>query len=132
VRHTPAVLALALVACLGEGDESARTPARQLATAAPVVIVADTLTMGPGDSRVYELVPGRYEIRVTAPTPPGEPQAIDLAAELKCVPDRQDRDLIHCLVRMTTPMVLRHTGVLVPTPRRSVIITIVRVAPVTS
>lgn len=90
-------------------------------------IAADTVWLGPGEARAWELAAGRYEISVHAPTPPGEPQALDLVADLKCAPDGRDADLIHCLIRVPTRLVLRHSGIHTATPRRRAVVSILRV-----
>lgn len=90
-------------------------------------VANDTLWLGPGDVRAWNLGPGDYQITVHAPPPPGEPQVIDLAAELVCAPDHRDHDTIHCRVREPTRLVLKHSGVRSATPRRQVAVTILRV-----
>ena len=90
-------------------------------------VANDTLSLGPGEVRAWNLAPGNYQITVHAPPPAGEPQVIDLAAELVCAPDGFDHDTIHCLVREPTRLVLKHNGVRSATPRRQVVVTILRV-----
>ena len=74
-------------------------------------IFADSVWLSPGQVRAWELQPSWYRITVDAKAPPGEPQPLELAADLICVPDsRGPKETIACRVRQNTRVLLRHTG----------------------
>lgn len=74
-------------------------------------IFADSVRLSPGEVRAWELRPGWYRITVDATPFPGEPQTLELGAELLCVPEANDRKTIACRVQRNTRIILRHTGV---------------------
>jgi hypothetical protein len=75
-------------------------------------IFSDSVWLGVGEVRAWELRPGWYHITVDAKAPPGQPQPLELAADLICVPDsRGPRETIVCRVRQNTRILLRHNGV---------------------
>ncbi len=75
-------------------------------------IFSDSVWLGPGEVRAWELRPGWHHITVDATAPPGQPQPLELAADLICVPDaRGPKETIICRVRQNTRILLRHTGV---------------------
>lgn len=74
-------------------------------------IAEDSVWLSRGQVRAWELRPGMYRITVDAKAPPGEPQPLELAADLLCAPDsRAPRETISCRVRQNTRMLLRHKG----------------------
>lgn len=90
-------------------------------------IFADTVRLLPGQVRAWDLRPGWHRITVTTDTRPDEPQRLELAADLLCVPDsRGPHETIVCRVRQNTRMLLRHTGVGDPTDAASAVVTILR------
>jgi hypothetical protein len=75
-------------------------------------VFADSVWLSPGQVRAWDLRPGWHRITVDANAPPGEPQPLELAADLICVPDaRGPKETIICRVRQNTRVLLRHTGV---------------------
>jgi hypothetical protein len=74
-------------------------------------VFADSVWLGPGEVRAWELQPSWYRITVDAQPFPGEPQTLELGADLICVPESQDPKTIACRVRENTRVILRHTGV---------------------
>lgn len=132
------------VACLGAlaawvvgcgGAEATRGDAAAVASApsAPVVaeeeerIFSDTVRLLPGQVHAWDLRPGWHRITVATDTRPGEPQRLELVADLRCVPDaRGRRETIVCRVRQNTRMLIRHTGVGDRTDAASAVVTILR------
>lgn len=78
-------------------------------------VFADSVWLGPGEVRAWELRPGWYRISVDNPVPAGEPRTLELGADLICVPQRAAVETIACRVTQPTRIILRHTGV---SPRR--------------
>lgn len=75
-------------------------------------VFADSVWLSRGQVRAWDLRPGWHRITVDAKAPPGEPQPLELAADLICVPDaRGPKETITCRVRQNTRVILRHTGV---------------------
>jgi hypothetical protein len=75
-------------------------------------VFSDSVWLSRGQVRAWELKPSWYRITVDAKAPPGEPQLLELAADLICVPDRRGpSETIVCRVRQNTRILLRHTGV---------------------
>lgn len=134
------------VACLGAlalaagvvgcgGAEATRGDAAAVASAPSASVVAeeeerifsDTVRLLPGQVRAWDLRPGWHRITVATDTRPGEPQRLELAADLRCVPDaRGPRETIVCRVRQNTRMLIRHTGVGDRTDAASAVVTILR------
>ncbi len=74
-------------------------------------IARDSVWLGPGEVRAWELRPGWHRITVQNEVRPGEARALELAADLLCVPDRAEPDeTIACRVTQPTRVLLRHTG----------------------
>ncbi len=90
-------------------------------------VFSDSVWLSPGQVRAWELKPGWHRITVDAKAPRGEPQPLELAADLICVPDsRGPKETIVCNVRRNTRILLRHTSVgRVPT-RAVAVVTILR------
>lgn len=75
-------------------------------------VFSDSVWLSRGQVRAWELRPGWYHITVDAKAAPSEPQPLELAADLICVPDRRGpSETIVCRVRQNTRILLRHTGV---------------------
>ena len=75
-------------------------------------VFSDSIWLDRGQVRAWDLRPGWHRITVDAQAPPGEPQPLELAADLICVPDaRGPKETIICRVRQNTRVLLRHTGV---------------------
>lgn len=75
-------------------------------------IVRDSVWLAPGEMRAWELRPGWHRITVENAVRPGEARALELAADLICVPDRTEpAETIACRVTQPTRVLLRHTGV---------------------
>lgn len=90
-------------------------------------IFADSVWLGRGEVRAWDLRPGWHRITVDAKAPPGEPQPLELAADLICVPDsRGPRETIVCRVRQNTRILLRHTGAGRGSGRSLAVVTILR------
>ncbi|MBA3852986.1 MAG: hypothetical protein C0503_01145 [Gemmatimonas sp.] len=91
-------------------------------------IASDSVWLSRGQVRAWELRPGMYRITVDAKAAPGEPQPLELAADLLCAPDaRAPRETISCRVRQNTRMLLRHTGAGSAAGPSLAVVTIVRV-----
>ena len=73
-------------------------------------VFADSVWLGPGEVRAWELQPSWYRITVDAKPFPGEPQTLEVGADLICVPESRDAATIVCRVRRNTRVILRHTG----------------------
>lgn len=74
-------------------------------------VFADSVWLGPGEVRAWELQPSWYHITVDATPFPGEPQTLELGADLICVPESTEPKTIVCRVKQNTRVILRHTGV---------------------
>src|SRR5690606_27546648 len=95
-RRVACLWAIALVAAVvGCGEaEATRGDAAAVASAPSASVVAeeerifsDTVRLLPGQVHAWELRPGWHRITVATDTRPGEPQRLELAADLLCVPD---------------------------------------------
>lgn len=74
-------------------------------------VARDSVWLGPGEVRAWELRPGWHRITVENAVRPGEARALELAADLICVPDRSEpAETIACRVTQPTRVLLRHTG----------------------
>lgn len=91
-------------------------------------LVADSVWLSRGQVRGWELRPGFYRITVDAKAPPGQPQPMELAADLLCAPDaRGPRETVTCRVRQNTRLLMRHTGAGASTGPSLAVVTILRV-----
>lgn len=74
-------------------------------------VARDSVWLGPGEVRAWELRPGWHRITVENAARPGEARLLELAADLICVPDRSEpAETIACRVTQPTRVLLRHTG----------------------
>ena len=74
-------------------------------------VARDSVWLGAGEVRAWELRPGWHRITVENSVRPGEARALQLAADLICVPDRTEpAETIACRVAQPTRVLLRHTG----------------------
>jgi len=90
-------------------------------------VFSDSVWLGVGEVRAWELRPGWYRITVDAKAPPGQPQPLELAADLICVPDaRGPKETIICRVRQNTRILLRHNGVSAREGKSLAVVTILR------
>lgn len=89
-------------------------------------VFADSVWLGPGEVRAWELQPSWYYITVDATPFPGEPQTLELGADLICVPESGSPKTIVCRVRQNTRMILRHTGVSKHREKALAVVTIYR------
>lgn len=102
-------------------------PARAVVTVRERVF-ADSVWLGPGEVRAWELQPSWYHITVDATPFPGEPQTLELGADLICVPESRNPKTIVCRVRQNTRVILRHTGVSARREKALAVVTIYRTA----
>ena len=90
-------------------------------------IFSDSVWLGPGEVRAWELRPGWHRITVDSKVSTGQPQPLELAADLICVPDsRGPKETIVCNVRKNTRILLRHNSVRPQVGRSLAVVTILR------
>lgn len=90
-------------------------------------VFSDSVWLGVGEVRAWDLRPGWHRITVDAKAAPGQPQPLELAADLICVPDsRGPKETIVCRVRQNTRILLRHNGVTAREGKSLAVVTILR------
>ena len=73
-------------------------------------VANETVTLGSGESRVWQLVPGRYTLTVKVKSP-RDLNALNMETEaLRCSRDSRDEDTIHCVAGEPAEITFRNTS----------------------